>query len=954
MNTEQEKRLAQLKKAYESGILDEDTYRAALAGIEGTLPTQSGAVAQGDNATAVGERGVNVGGSVGGSIFTGDISGNVYLGDPTDDPREALRIYRQVIVQSSGSLPLRGVDVGASDPTGGQNPLGLAQVYVDLDTKTQVELSEAEKKQGRRRGMPGERETKPLPALAAAVANRQLVLLGDPGGGKTTFVRHLAHCLAAHALQPDAGWLAHLPGWPQADSGVIPIVVILRDFARSLPAKLPPKAEPGHLWGFIQSRLKAQNLTFTEKVLLGALQEKRALLLLDGLDEVPTKAQRAFVRDAVTAFVKRHPGNRVLVTCRVLSYQDAALRLPKSDFPSFELAPFDAEKIDRFIAAWYAELARLGTVPGQDVEALTRKFQNAVRRPDLWRLAPNPLLLTVMALVHTHKGRLPDARALLYEETVDILLWRWEQIKAGGAEDAPQLRQLLLQAERSDMDFKKVLWRLAYEAHSQTDDDGDGDKLADIGELKLTKALAALTDEDWTWARQVVTAMKLRAGLLLERAPELFTFPHRTFQEYLAGAHLSIQPDFARQGCRLAEQGALWREVVLLAVGRLVYRDGETAKPLALVGELCPAAAEDDPDSWQKAWLAGDALLEMGLKRAKDSSLGRELLARVQERLAALVSGGKLSPRQRAAAGDTLARLGDPRRGVGVRLFNGEALPDIALCYVPPGPFWMGSERGRDNEKPAHQFNIPYGYWIGRYPVTVAQFKQFVVQSGYKGRYRLKALEDPDNRPVRYLTWDDALAFCRWLDGVWRQKGWLPEGMGVTLPSEAEWEKAARGGLQIPAEPLWRLPDAGLAVPGDFPLVDNPLPQRRFPWGDDFDGERVNNENTGIGTTTAVGAFPGGVSPYGALGMSGNVYDWTRSVWGKDWSKPDYNYPYDAGDGREDLEKGDEWLRVVRGGDWSDEDTWVRCACRFRGRPFVRYFNIGFRIVVSPFSTSGL
>ena len=88
--------------------------------------------------------------------------------------------------------------------------------------------------------------------------------------------------------------------------------------------------------------------------------------------------------------------------------------------------------------AWYAGLARMGEMTQAESTAMAGRLREAVHRPDLWRLAPNPLLLTVMALVHTHKGRLPDTRALLYEETVDILLWRWEQKKSGpGRGDAP-------------------------------------------------------------------------------------------------------------------------------------------------------------------------------------------------------------------------------------------------------------------------------------------------------------------------------------------------------------------------------------------------------------------------------------------------------------------------------------------------------------------------------------
>jgi len=103
----------------------------------------------------------------------------------------------------------------------------------------------------------------------------------------------------------------------------------------------------------------------------------------------------------------------------------------------------------------------------------------------------------------------------------------------------------------------------------------------------------------------VIEAIRLRAGLLLERAPEVFTFPHRTFQEYLAGAHLAAQADFARQASRLSEQGALWREVILLAVGRLVYLAGDTDKPLALVGELCPRRRKiPRPPGARRGWRA--------------------------------------------------------------------------------------------------------------------------------------------------------------------------------------------------------------------------------------------------------------------------------------------------------------------------------------------------------------
>ncbi len=191
-----------------------------------------------------------------------------------------------------------------------------------------------------------------------------------------------------------------------------------------------------------------------------------------------------------------------------------------------------------------------------------------------------------MALVHTHKGRLPDARALLYEDTVDILLWRWDEIRFGDEEEAPTMRQLLLDAGRTDVDLKKVLWRLAFEAHAGTD--GDAESLADISEWQLQKALAALHPEDSKdWAGDLIGAMKLRAGLLLERAPEVYTFP----TPHLPGIFGRLPPGcagrFHQTGGQIGEGGRFWRQVILLAVGRLTEQ-GDTAKPLALVGDCAP------------------------------------------------------------------------------------------------------------------------------------------------------------------------------------------------------------------------------------------------------------------------------------------------------------------------------------------------------------------------------
>jgi hypothetical protein len=723
----------------------------------------SGAVATGDS-VAVGAQGVGIGGnatdnivSTGHSTQIVQVRGNVYLGQPSREPEAALAVYRRVLMASTQHMALRGLDIGASDPTGRQQPLDLAQVYVDLHTTTQVPV-EAEA-QGRRE--PQRRstaqETRPLRALEAVRQQRHTVVLGDPGSGKSTFLTHLGLCLAAHGVEPQAGWLTRLPDWPAAESNIVPITVVLRDFARWLPSRVR-KTEARLLWRFITERLKAQNLAFVARALEQRLDQGQVCLLLDGLDEIPSTRQRTFIRDTVVQFLERYALCRAIVTCRTLSYQDPAWQLDACAV--YTLAPFSEAQIERFIVAWYQELQRLGSVAAEEVAHVTQHLQSAVRRPDLWRLATNPLLLTVMALVHTHKGRLPDARALLYDETVEILLWRWEQLKGGGAEELPRLQQLLAQAERTDVDLKRVLWALAFEAH-QTGGSSDTDTVADIGELQLMKALSALhPSHSADWAYSVIEVMKLRAGLLLERVPEVYGFPHRTFQEYLAGAHLATQADFAVQAARLSAAGALWREVILLAVGCLVYLSGETAKPLALVAELCPPQPVETPAAWRQAWLAGDVLLEMGRNRVHDTALGRELAMRVCERLVALLRGGQLTAVERVAAGNTLGRLGDPR-------FRADAwwLPDEALLgfvEIPTGPFTMGSQPDdlltSDDEKPQHTLHLPR-YYLARYPVTVTQFHAFVEESGHRPEDS-RSLQGQPQHPVRYVTWYETLAYC--------------------------------------------------------------------------------------------------------------------------------------------------------------------------------------------------
>mgnify|MGYP000148814754 CR=1 FL=1 len=873
--------------------------------------------------------------------------------------QRALRSYLEQIAGLCDTMQLTAIDPQDAAHT---RPLQLSSVYIELHTTAQVPLDGAAKPTRRTSG--DEREHRPLSAVEALcrAEHRRLMLLGAPGSGKSSFVSHLALCLAGAALaaqasdapQPEVGWLARLPGW---DAGpLLPVRVILRDLAAFAPLSAAPRGSLALLRAFLAASLAESGCAEAEEALLAALAEGRAILLLDGLDEVVGSTALQRVAETILAAGRAFPRSPLLVTCRSLDYEAERLRqLP--GVPTQTLADLTDEQIARFVAAWYAELAASGRRTAAQATDDTRALSQAIAaQPELRELARLPLLLTVMALVHTNKGALPDARALLYKECIDLLLLRWRQ-----PQGEPDLLARLGLPQFRSSDLLTLMAGLGFAAHEAAERDPKQAAVsADLNESHLIALLAAgFAQYDATrkhaLAELVLEALAQRNGLLLQRGPGVYAFPHRTFQEFLAGYHLLRQRDYQK---RCLERAAYphWREALLLMVGYQVLEGADLERPLGLVERLIERSPHEQA-------LAGEILLLIGRERAATydpALLGREGLWattwRCLGRLAFQSAAPAVPAPLRARAGLLCGQLGygalaalsqpdasiplpDPRLPLALldtpyqRAPGWQRLLESYWCPVAAGAFWHGDDQAK---QALQQLELPYAFNIARFPVTNAEYARFIAEGGYAQkewwtpegwkllqpggheydaqaqritlpRYWREARLNEPTQPVVGVSWYEAAAYAIWLTAQGHANGWLPMDSTIRLPTSLEWERAARH-----------------------------TDKRRYPWGDEPPTpERANYAATAIKLPSPVGCFPAGVAVCGAEDLLGNVRQWMATP---------YKSPEQLA-AEEDFTPNTGILMSY--GDFSDDLERLSCGSRDWGIPYIRFDNLGIRLVWS-------
>ncbi|HLI30312.1 MAG TPA: SUMF1/EgtB/PvdO family nonheme iron enzyme, partial [Terriglobia bacterium] len=656
------------------------------------------------------------------------------------DPSQYLRWLRD----QTAWIDIRGLQVGS----GKAHRFPIGDLYIPLKIASAgparlPEKSNKEKLQLRR----------PVP-LQKALRNRKLVIAGDPGSGKTTFLRRIAYELCRETEKP--GLQLPQDGFP-----LFIRIAELEEFIRTCRAKEQDhaaptsKESPAWLAYFLHHRAQELKWRLDAEFFEEKLREKSTFVLLDGLDEAANQVDRESMARLFENATQAYSDCRFVVTTRPGSYQGLSTL---DGFQQVTIEDLKPEAIERFLRHWSKSLfpADPTTAEGHCGELL-----GALRaRTEIRRMAANPVMLTALAVVHWNEKRLPEQRADLYDS---ILIWL-----ARSREQRPGRER----AERC----LAVLGHLALAMQAQPEGRLTQVSLGPAAEMVQAQFREVAPEERFAHAQQFLSQEEVDSGIVVSRGREL-RFWHLTFQEFLAARTISGLAE-ADQHKRLLPGRRLysseWREVILLLAGILLVKQGPEkvdgffrwvldqlgekatlAQKAQCVGLLGAVLQDLRPLAYQPTDPRYQSILEavLGIFDAKKSE-GIELRVRLE-------------------AAEALGQAGDPR-----------LRPDQNnWVTIPAGSFWMGAQNkdpqqanydpeATNDEGPVHRVQLA-AFQIGRYPVTIEEYRRFMEDGGYQNRKWWKAggfdeTEEPNeweeqllfpNRPVIGVTWYEAAAY---------------------------------------------------------------------------------------------------------------------------------------------------------------------------------------------------
>jgi formylglycine-generating enzyme required for sulfatase activity len=736
-----------------------------------------------------------------------------------------------------------------------------------------------------------------------------LALIGDPGAGKTTLLRHMFRRVGRGEV---TGRVAHL-------SGLHPVLVRL--------AMVRDHEQVPHGLRAIVARIAAEDGHPEAGRALLARPGQRLLFLLDGLDEVRDEPARERLCAWLNDEIDQWPGCGFIATSRPAAWA----RTPTlgARFLPVWVQGMRGSVRDDYVRRWFGAVVRHfhhPLDPPAELEARANAQASALldvlasgdwrSHPRLVEMVANPLMLSTLCLAHYRDTRLPEQRGELYEGTLELLIDVWTRQR----KDSQGLR---LETARL------VLQPLAYAMHEQ-----DRRELASKEAVELVSAplarVRALREIAPT-AERFVDLVRDECGVLMSRDLGRVEFVHMSFQEYLAACHVAGHDLAAVLADRAGDPR--WEEVILLAMSRpgvfrpFMNRALERGNvDAALLRQCLREALEILPEPFEAA--ADRALAQLrapACPPAQAAAAAAEL-----RRLFALVAGYEhelpgMLERARSvmdtrdsALRDAASKLVGIEDAMVTEAREGrpfvEPATQMAFAWVPDGSFVMGSSQKRgtpgydpeasDSEMPAHRVQVT-GFWMGVYPVTNEQYARFIDETGWPAprSFADRRFNDPA-QPVVTVSWEDTAAFMRWLTGK------LP-GIVARLPTEAEWEHAARG-------------------------ADG----RRYPWGNEPPDESRATFALSVdsGRPAVVGHTPDGVSPFGVRDLAGNVWEWCLDTYARYAQIRESVDPCHQGDAR-------GGSRVVRGGSWFNPAGNLRSAFRNWGHPRDQFRYVGFRVV---------
>lgn len=750
----------------------------------------------------------------------------------------------------------------------------LSHVYVPALTRPPAPSKAARK----RAQKPDTEEKQATIPLLRRLDRETLYVPAPAGAGKSTFCRwavlqSLDGLATKHRVRAPKGFAESVP---KRLRGRLPVLVRLRDFAARMPCSRGLGAwRRADLERALSDWIDAARPDgLSGALLIAHLRAGSAFLLLDGLDEVPVSRPggEAYPRellvsglaDALPAWLKA--GNRIILTSRPYGLEEAGLH--RLGLPEAPLEPLPEELQDLFVRRWFHTLGKPGKA--QDLIPILRD------REMLAPLVENPLLLTALCVLYDSGGRLPEDRRELYDRIVsNVLFHRFP----GDTRQRETIRARL-----------EVI---ALGMHAGEADAPRSSPAAEISLLEVDRILREFSAEDSCGedARVEPAARReeliARSGLLLPQPNAHASFYHLSFQEFLAAECIlrtddDLFPVF-RERARVAE----WRPALLfLFAGQVAHKRWSWGS--ALLQRLI----EDQDREAVKANPAPAVFLAEAIEWFLAKQYPVDALAERFRQLALDAIEDEVELKARQAIGLCLGRLGDPRI---------LSLRDAAAYVEVPVGSYRFSKDG------SQQVEITQPFRIGRYPVTNSQYADFITDGGYRERGRQWWSEDgwawlQDETVTEPLYWHDR----RWnapnqpVVGVsfWEAQA-CAAWAGGGLPTEEEWEAAARG-------------PTGL----------------KYPWGKDWADGICNTREAGLGMTSPVGLFPRArQAELGIEDLAGNVWEWCNSLYG----------PAE----KEKLNAS----RVLRGGSWYYAQDFARSAFRFGDLPDVRDDLIGFRVV---------